>query len=90
MDLYMSSRSRRAFLVTALQDADAWVRFVAHAGFVVEEAPLGPDGTTAAEEGTVLLVLRQTTELPGAASPPPAVLRPLGPGSRRRRSSRDR
>lgn len=76
----MSSRSRRAFLVTALQDAEAWERFVAHAGFVVDqrlEAPLGPDGTMAALEGTVLLVLKQRTEAPQVR--PGVALRPLGP-----------
>lgn len=68
----MSSRSWRAFLVTALQDADAWVRFVAHAGFVVDqrlESPLGPDGTVAAQEGTVLLVLKQSTAIEEARRP---------------------
>lgn len=66
----MSSRSRRAFVITALQDAAVWQRFVEQAGFLVEqklEAPLGPDGDAAAREGTVLLVLRQAA----SPSPPP-------------------
>lgn len=60
--MFMSSRSRSAFVVTALEDAAAWEELAARAGFQVEqrlEAPLGPDGDWAARSGTVLLVLRQ-------------------------------
>lgn len=61
--MFMSSRSRRAFVITALEDAEPWERLAAGAGFVVDqrlEAPLGLDGDVAARSGTVLLVLRQT------------------------------
>lgn len=63
--MFMSSRSRRAFVITALEDAGPWERLVEHAGFVVDqrlEAPLGLDGDAAAQTGTVVLVLRQTAE----------------------------
>lgn len=61
--MLMSSRSRRAFVITALQDANGWQRLAERAGFVVDqrlEAPLGVDGEVSAGEGTVVLVLRQT------------------------------
>lgn len=60
--MLISVRSRRAFLITALQDVEAWQRLVAHGGFVVDqrlEAPMGLDGESAAAEGTVVLVLKQ-------------------------------
>jgi hypothetical protein len=89
---YMSSRARRAFLITVLQDANQWQRLVAHGGFVVEhrlEAPLGPDGTDAAEEGAVVLVLVQRTPpAPDQAGSEPAAERVGRSGWRRRRGWR--
>lgn len=81
--MFMSSRSRRAFMITALQDAEGWERLAQRAGFVVDqrlEAPLGLDGESAAAEGTVVLVLRQRADPPkgheSVAQPPgPSVLR---------------
>lgn len=67
--MFMSSRSRRAFVITALEDAQPWEQLVTRAGFVVDqrlEAPMGLDGDVAARTGTVVLVLRQTADSPPA------------------------
>jgi hypothetical protein len=76
--MFLSLRSRQAFVIAALQDVEEWMRLARAAGFVVDqrlEAPLGPDGTFDAEEGVVVLALRQSSPPPG--SEPETVRKPL-------------